>query len=50
MGAVEEKLNIFDPHVEEYDAFIHTVIAAAKDFRPLAPPHHGRFSAHKLPD
>jgi hypothetical protein len=39
MGAVEEKLDILDPHPEEYDAFINTVMAAAKDFRPMAPPH-----------
>jgi hypothetical protein len=44
-GAIEEKENIFDPHVEEYDAFIDAVIAAAKQFKPIAPPHHGRFSA-----
>jgi hypothetical protein len=47
MGAVEEKLDIFDQHPEEYDAFINTVVAAAKEFKPLAPPDHGRFSAHK---
>ncbi len=48
MGAVEEKLDIFDPHPEEYDAFINTVMAAAKDFRPMGPPDHGRLSAHRL--
>lgn len=48
-GAVEEKLNIFDPHLEEYDAFIDAVIAAAKGFTPLGPPHHGRLSAQRRP-
>jgi hypothetical protein len=47
MGAVEEKQDIFDPHPEEYDAFINTVMAAAKDFRPMLPPDHGRLSAHR---
>ena len=50
MGAVEEKQDIFDLHPEEYDAFINTVMAAARDFRPIPPPYHGRLSAHKLPD
>jgi hypothetical protein len=48
-GAVEEKLDIFDPHLEEYDAFIDAVMAAAKGFTPLGPPHHGRLSAQKRP-
>ena len=29
---VEEKGDIFDPHPEEYEAFINTVMTAAKDF------------------
>ena len=49
MGTVEEKLDIFDPHPEEYGAFINTVMAAAKDFRPMAPPDHGRLSAQRRP-
>ena len=49
MGAVEEKEDIFDLHPEEYDAFINTVMAAARDFRPMAPPDHGRLSAHSQP-
>ncbi len=47
MGAVEEKQNIFDPHPEEYDAFINTVMAVARDFEPMPPPDHGRLSAHR---
>jgi hypothetical protein len=41
-GAVKEKLDIFDPHPEEDKAFINTVIALGKDFRPLPPLDHAR--------
>jgi hypothetical protein len=36
MGALE-KLDICDPHPEEYEAFINTVLAMAKSFHPPAP-------------
>jgi hypothetical protein len=36
-GAVVENRDIFDPHPEEYHAFINTVLAAAKSFRPPPP-------------
>jgi hypothetical protein len=41
--------DIFDPHPEEYEAFINMVVAAAKAFTPMTPPHYDRLSAHKLP-
>jgi hypothetical protein len=37
-GVVEEKQNhIIDPQLQEYDAFIDAVIAAAQGFTPLGP-------------
>ena len=41
-GAFSEQLAICDPQPEEYDAFINTVLAMAKNFHTLAPLDRGR--------
>jgi hypothetical protein len=38
-GAEENKPNIFDLELHEYDAFIDAVIEAAQGFTPPGPPH-----------
>lgn len=38
-AAVQKSLDIIDPQLHEYDAFIDAVIAAAQCFAPPGPPH-----------
>jgi hypothetical protein len=38
-GAEDNKLNVFNLELHEYDAFIDAVIGAAKCFTPPGPPH-----------